>query len=70
MDKDNPDSVSQSCSLLGAIVCGQRIDLNSIDLYDSFKNSGLAHLVAVSGAHLSLVIAILLIILKRLKLKK
>lgn len=56
--------------LLNAIVCGQRIDLNSGDLYDSFKNCGLAHLVAVSGAHLSLVSALLIIFLKKLKFKK
>lgn len=56
--------------LLNAIVCGQRIDLNKSKLYDSFKNAGLAHLVAVSGAHLSLVTTMLLIILRKLKIKK
>lgn len=64
------NSHSQAEQLLCAIICGQRIDLNSGDLYDSFKCAGLAHLVAVSGAHLSLVTAILLIFLKKLKLKK
>lgn len=61
---------SEAEQLLNAIVCGQRIDLNNGSIYESFKNSGLAHLVAVSGAHLSLVSTILLLFLKNLKVKK
>lgn len=61
---------SKAKQLISAIVCGQRIDLNSSELYDSFKNCGLAHLVAVSGAHLSLVIALLVLVLKKFKIKK
>lgn len=64
------ESHSYEEQLLNAIVCGQRIDLNESDLYDSFKCSGLAHLVAVSGAHLSLITSILLVFLKRIKIKK
>ena len=61
---------SEAEQLLGAIICGQRIDLNSGDLYTSFKNAGLAHLVAVSGAHLSLVTSLIVVLLKRLRAKK
>lgn len=69
-DLSQSDESSEAEQLLNAIICGQRIDLNSGTLYDTFKCSGLAHLVAVSGAHLSLVTAILLILLKKLKLKR
>lgn len=64
------DNNSEAEQLLNAIICGQRIDLSNSSLYDSFKCCGLAHLVAVSGAHLSLVTGILLVLLKRLKLKR
>lgn len=69
-DWSQKDESSAAEQLLNAIICGQRIDLNSGELYDSFKIDGLAHLVAVSGAHLSLVTAILLILLKKLKMKR
>lgn len=41
--------------LLQALVCGWRPAIEESGLYDCFKIVGLAHLVAVSGAHLSIV---------------
>ncbi|MEC4175947.1 ComEC/Rec2 family competence protein [Adlercreutzia sp. R21] len=41
--------------LLQALVCGWRGPLDETGAYEQFKRVGLAHLVAVSGAHLSIV---------------
>lgn len=46
--------VSQG-ALIQALVCGYRAPLEAGGGYESFKTVGLAHLVAVSGAHLSIV---------------
>ena len=44
-------------AVLQALVCGARGALDEGDVYAAFKASGLAHLVAVSGAHLVMVCA-------------
>lgn len=44
-------------AVLAALVCGWRVPLGEGDAYDAYKVTGLAHLVAVSGAHLSIVSA-------------
>lgn len=49
-----------------ALVCAWRGDLDE-DLYRSFQVCGLAHIVAVSGAHLSLVAAFLGSVTRRLR---
>ncbi|MDO5329689.1 MAG: DNA internalization-related competence protein ComEC/Rec2 [Coriobacteriia bacterium] len=64
------ESKPEAEQLLNAIVCGQRIDLSESKLYESFKCAGLAHLVAVSGAHLSLVTTMLLLLLRKLRLRR
>lgn len=43
-------------SLLAALACGWRGGIVAEGAYDQFKWSGTAHLVAVSGAHLALVV--------------
>lgn len=48
---------SESGSLVAALSCGSRSGLIESDVYDQFKTSGIAHLVAVSGAHLAIVAA-------------
>lgn len=48
---------SDGSAVLAALVCGWRGALNESGVYDAYKVTGLAHLVAVSGAHLSLVAA-------------
>lgn len=55
--------------LLAALVCGWRSDLSE-ESYAVFKATGLAHLVAVSGAHLSLVSAFVLGALRTLRLPR
>ncbi len=61
----NPEVV-----VLEALVCGYRYDLFAGDAYDNFKIAGLGHLVAVSGAHLSVMFGLLTLLLKTLRLKK
>lgn len=47
---------------------GDKTYLND-DLYDAYKDSGVAHLLAVSGLHVGLVVAIIYWILKKCKVK-
>lgn len=47
---------------------GDKTELND-DLYASYKTSGVAHLLAVSGLHVGLVVAIIYWILKKLHIK-
>lgn len=56
--------------LLQALVCGYRPNIKDSGIYDNFKVCGLAHIVAVSGAHLAIVVALILLILGKLKLKR
>lgn len=48
----------RGAALVGAIVIGDRSKLEEGGLYDDVKTVGLAHMVAVSGAHLSVVAAL------------
>lgn len=45
----------QGAPLLQALLCGWRPAIEETGAYEQFKTVGLAHLVAVSGAHLSIV---------------
>ena len=47
---------------------GDKTELNH-DLYGAYKGAGVAHLLAVSGLHVGLVVAIIYWILKKLKVK-
>jgi competence protein ComEC len=47
---------------------GDRTDLNH-GLYDAYKSAGVAHLLAVSGLHVGLVVAILNWLMKKCKIK-
>ncbi len=53
------DQKSSVADLMAALACGYRSGLDNTELYQQFQTCGLAHLVAVSGAHLSLVMTIL-----------
>lgn len=44
--------------LLEGIVLGNRSQLSGSDLYESFKIAGIAHLLAVSGSHMSIVMSL------------
>lgn len=48
-------SEDDTSRLLQALVCGYRHDVRDTELYAWFQTCGLAHLVAVSGAHLMIV---------------
>lgn len=54
---------SRGAGLLAALVCGWRGSLDD-ELYNSFKAVGLAHVVAVSGAHLSIVSSFISMVLR------
>ncbi|WP_302964248.1 ComEC/Rec2 family competence protein [uncultured Adlercreutzia sp.] len=56
--------------LLQALVCGYRAPIESTGSYDRFKTVGLAHLVAVSGAHLSIVTLFVAQLLRVLRLPR
>ena len=56
-----------SAGLLQALVCGYRNTIKDDGTYDQFRICGLAHVVAVSGAHLAIVVAVFLFFLKKLK---
>ncbi len=56
--------------LLQALVCGWRMDLAGSDLYAFFKSCGIAHLVAVSGAHLVIVAGLFAALLRRARMPR
>ncbi len=64
------DQRSSQSNLLSALVCGYRPPLAESDLNDDFKACGLAHLVAVSGAHTSIILMMLSLLLKALRLPR
>ena len=59
-----------AASVLEALVCGYRTNLFAEDVYDSFKTAGVGHLVAVSGAHLSVMFALLTVLLRLLRVRR
>ncbi|MGI6045424.1 MAG: DNA internalization-related competence protein ComEC/Rec2 [Eggerthellaceae bacterium] len=61
---------STEVSVLKALVCAWRPDLDSDEIYDDFKTCGLAHLVAVSGAHLVIVLSCISILLNALNVSR
>lgn len=57
-------------SLIAAITCGFRDSLASFDTYDVFKQAGLAHLIAVSGTHMSLLCGFISSVLGKFRVAK
>ncbi len=57
-------------ALYAALICGHRPLMAKSALYEDFKVSGLAHLVAVSGAHAAIVLALLMGALRLLRVRK
>lgn len=62
------DFGGQSAPLLQALLCGWRPAIEAAGSYEQFKTVGLAHLVAVSGAHLSIVTLFVAQLLRVLRL--
>lgn len=60
----------EGAAVLAALVCGWRGCLDEEGEYASFKATGLAHLVAVSGAHLAIVVAIVSSALKLARIRR
>lgn len=61
---------SSEAGVLQALVCGYKNTIKEDGTYDKFKICGLAHIVAVSGAHLAIVIGVLLSMLRALKVSR
>lgn len=61
---------SEGAALVRALVLGDRSLLDEGGLYDAMQIIGLAHLAAVSGAHLSIVAAMMGAALKRLRVHR
>ena len=57
----------EAAALAQALACGYRESLRDGELYAAFKATGLAHMVAVSGAHLSIVSAFFAALLAALR---
>ncbi len=56
----NSNYSDDTADLLTAMVLGERDQLRE-DIYDSFINSGVSHILVVSGMHLSIITSILLV---------
>lgn len=60
----------EASNLTQALLLGNRSGLFSSTLYQEVKSVGLAHMVAVSGAHLVIVMGFVALVLKALRLRK
>lgn len=56
---------TRESSFMKSIVLGDRSDLDS-ELYDTFKTGGVAHIVAISGLHISIITALIFKCLKKI----
>lgn len=63
-----PES-SESRALLASCVCACRDGLTTFGLDELFSRCGVAHLVAVSGGHLSVLMVLLSILMRRIRLR-
>ena len=61
---------SDGAALSRALVVGERSGLMADDLYDVMQINGLAHLVAVSGAHLAVISSFCCAILRRMRIPR
>ncbi len=59
----------QNAGFAYTVLMGDKSLLSS-NFYDTFKNAGLSHILAVSGMHIAFLVAILLFFLKLCKVKK
>lgn len=68
--KEVQESLSDGTLLIQAIMFGDRSVLLTSDVYQVMQKAGLAHLVAVSGAHLVIVSSCIAFILQKLSLPR
>lgn len=64
------DNAGEHAPLMEAIICGHRQQIAHSPLYEQFKACGLAHIIAVSGAHTAIVLALLMWLLILFKVPK
>lgn len=64
------ETFNEGACLVQAILFGDRSDLLASDVYDEMQKAGLAHLVAVSGAHLVIVSSCIAFCLQKLPLPR
>ncbi|WP_232330194.1 DNA internalization-related competence protein ComEC/Rec2, partial [Eggerthella lenta] len=64
------EGTDDGAAVLAALVCGWRGALEVGDAYAAYQTSGLAHLVAVSGAHLSIVAGCAAALLRALRVPR
>ena len=57
-------------AVLEALVCGYRTHLTGSEVYENFKLAGVGHLVAVSGAHLSVMFGLISLGLRATRLSR
>lgn len=69
VDKSNEILEKEEASLLTGILIGNKESLSK-DIQESFRNSNLSHMLAVSGAHVTYVILGITMILKKSKINK
>ena len=67
---DTIGAQDEAHALLQALTCGYRANLTDTKLYAAFQSAGLAHMVAVSGAHLVIVCALFSSALKALRVPR
>lgn len=67
---DSDDVNDDAVSLIKALVVGDRRELFESDFYNQVKVTGLAHLVAVSGAHLVIVIGLVSSCMRTIRLPR
>lgn len=60
---------NENVNLVYSVLFGDKSDLNP-EIYDSYKNSGVAHILAVSGLHVGLIAGVLHFILKLFKCRE
>lgn len=61
---------NETSALILALMCGYKSQLYESELYSCIKQSGLAHMVAISGTHLSIVCALLMLFMQKLGVGK
>ncbi len=61
---------NDTSALMAALACGYRQGIEKRNIYEEFKTAGLAHVVAVSGAHLSIVSALMAALLRFVRTPK
>lgn len=59
----------KSSSYLRTFIVGEK-DYIEDDIYDTYKNNGIVHLFCISGTHINLLVAIIILFLKKLNLNK